>query len=126
MSTGVSLCVIQTIASVCGIKLQYYFYADGIRIFVNYLCQAHARCSQLQNEYQYRFLVNRQLAGEADIWLCPCCESVARSKAAPCTACKKKVLDHHDALTCDHCNRWTHRTCGTGEFMLLQCVYDDS
>jgi len=101
-------------------KTSLHFYADGIGLFVNYLCQAHSHCTYLQSEYQYRFLVNCQVAGEEDIWLCPCCERTARSTAAQCTSCKK-VWDDDDALTCDNCSRWTHRTCDTGEFMLL-CV----
>ena len=74
--------------------------------------QIHMKCGNF-GEDLYRVMAYRQAAGaQYGIWLCPSC----RRRQAKCTACNRNVGKDDDAVSCDGCKRWTHRTCDSGKF----------
>ena len=38
----------------------------------------------------------------------------------PCIECNSEVRGRQEALQCEVCDRWQHRTCNTGMYMLCQ------
>ena len=40
-----------------------------------------------------------------------------------CIACQKEVDGHRHSISCDVCERWQHRLCGTGIVFFLYIFY---
>ena len=43
-----------------------------------------------------------------------CARNTARNMFSRCLECKKLVRKKQHAVACDVCQKWQHRTCGTG------------
>ena len=40
-----------------------------------------------------------------------------------CIACQKEVDGRHHSISCDVCERWQHRPCGTDKVYLFLCLF---
>ena len=40
-----------------------------------------------------------------------------------CIACQKEVDGHRHSISCDVCERWQHRLCGTGIVFFIYILY---
>lgn len=43
--------------------------------------------------------------------------------SALCVACNKAVSGRKHAVSCDVCDRWQHRLCGTGKFIVIYFAF---